>query len=207
MAYSTIRPKKKLLSCGCFDFNFSKNRCKQCATFEDSKKRIEKQIAIEKEQEKSHKSNPNPIREPKIRKGTFIHPEVSENEVKALIRDDQWDMEAFWRKAAAVIAKTERCWNCGEWIDPKYYRAATAHIFPKSIFVSVASNEWNFIVAAAGCGCHSDTHTLEKFSKMPVFGTAVNRFRKFEHLITETHKYLSLFREYAEAHEQKNGLK
>ena len=37
---STIKRNKKKLSCGCFDYNFSKNRCKMHATIEDSTKRL-----------------------------------------------------------------------------------------------------------------------------------------------------------------------
>ena len=39
---STIITKKKRLSCGCYDFNFSKSRCKMHATIEDTAKRIDK---------------------------------------------------------------------------------------------------------------------------------------------------------------------
>lgn len=39
---STIINKKKRLLCGCYDFNFSKGRCKQHATIEDTNKRVEK---------------------------------------------------------------------------------------------------------------------------------------------------------------------
>lgn len=42
MRNSTIISKKKKLACGHFDFNFSKNRCKQCSTIESTHKRIEK---------------------------------------------------------------------------------------------------------------------------------------------------------------------
>ncbi len=234
---SSIRPKKKVCTtCQKFTYIFSRSRCKFCANIEDSKSRIEKQIAQEKEEEKKHKANPSKPKElvfqkTKKKPGFFEMPEDEVNNeinyqpapeegfdgkaTSAFLMDEIgvwasplnsgiWTMDKFWTHAEKVIAKTERCWNCGEWIAPQYYRAATGHIFPKAIFESIASNEWNFVVVGAGCGCHSDTHTLEKFSKMPVFGTAVNRFRKFEHLITETHKYLSLFREYAEAHELKN---
>jgi hypothetical protein len=38
---STIIVKKKKLKCGCFDYNFSKGRCKSHATQEDSQKRID----------------------------------------------------------------------------------------------------------------------------------------------------------------------
>ena len=45
---STIIPKKKRLSCGCFDYNFSKNRCKAHATIESTAKRVAR---YEEEQE------------------------------------------------------------------------------------------------------------------------------------------------------------
>lgn len=40
MRNSTIISKKRRLSCGCFDFAFSKNRCKAHATIESTNKRI-----------------------------------------------------------------------------------------------------------------------------------------------------------------------
>jgi hypothetical protein len=39
---STIISKKRKLDCGCFDYAFSKNRCKRHATIESTNKRIEK---------------------------------------------------------------------------------------------------------------------------------------------------------------------
>jgi hypothetical protein len=39
---STIIPKKKALACGCYDYNFSKNRCKAHATIESTNRRIAK---------------------------------------------------------------------------------------------------------------------------------------------------------------------
>lgn len=74
---SSIRPKKKLLSCGCYSYNFSRDRCKMHATIEDSKARIEKQIEQEKIEEMKHKANPKPIKTTKVRKGTFIMPNDS----------------------------------------------------------------------------------------------------------------------------------
>jgi hypothetical protein len=41
MRNSTIIPKKKKLACGCFDYNFSKNRCKAHATQAAANKRWE----------------------------------------------------------------------------------------------------------------------------------------------------------------------
>lgn len=107
------------------------------------------------------------------------------------------EMDAFWKYAESVIDKKPYCWECGDFISKNDYRAATAHIFPKSIFESVASNKWNFLVLGARCGCHDKSHRLDTFSQMKVFPTAINRYMKFGGLITEKHKYLSLFQEYA----------
>lgn len=107
------------------------------------------------------------------------------------------EMDAFWRYAESVIDKKPYCWECGDFISKNDYRSATAHIFPKSTFESVASNKWNFLVLGARCGCHDKSHRLDTFSQMKVFPTAINRYMKFGELITEKHKYLSLFQEYA----------
>lgn len=40
MHNSTIISKKKLLKCGCYDYNFSKGRCKTHATIESTNKRV-----------------------------------------------------------------------------------------------------------------------------------------------------------------------
>lgn len=48
MAYnSTIITQKKNLACGHFDYNFSRNRCKQCATVEDFNTKMEKEVESE----------------------------------------------------------------------------------------------------------------------------------------------------------------
>lgn len=43
---STIIRKKKNLKCGCFDYAFSRGRCKMHATIEDSSKRIARQDQV-----------------------------------------------------------------------------------------------------------------------------------------------------------------
>lgn len=47
---STIIPKKKKLSCGCYDYPFSKGRCKTHATIEDTNKRIAKATQVEEDE-------------------------------------------------------------------------------------------------------------------------------------------------------------
>ena len=43
---STIGVKKRKLGCGCFDYAFSKNRCKMHATAEDTQKRMEEAAEV-----------------------------------------------------------------------------------------------------------------------------------------------------------------
>lgn len=104
------------------------------------------------------------------------------------------DLERYFAIIATIIEANPYCTECGEWIPPKLYRAATAHIFPKGLFESVQSHPLNFLILGAGC-CHDKTHTIATFKKMKVFRIAVARYLKFKHLITETHKYQTLFKE------------
>lgn len=208
---SSIRPKKKLLSCGCYTYNFSRDRCKMHATIEDTNKRHLKQIEKEKIEEMKHKANPKPLKTTKVRKGTFVLP-VENSIVSAMDylkggnigiqhkteeASIETEIKLFWWRAASVIDRNPKCWECGDYIFKPDYRAATAHIFPKSLFPSVAANEWNYVVCGARCGCHNKTHRMDTFSQMKIFPVAVQRYLKFGHLITEKHKYLDLFLEYA----------
>lgn len=120
------------------------------------------------------------------------------------------EMDAFWLAAEQELAKHPYCMECGAFI-PAYetindetgkvflrgYRAATAHIFPKAIFPSVKAHYLNRLLLGADCGCHNKTHRLDTFSEMKVFPMAVNNFNQFKHLITEKHKYLWEFKNYA----------
>ena len=119
---------------------------------------------------------------------------MDESEIEAIRKEE---MSTFWKKAESIISKNPYCFECGDYISKEDYRSATAHIFPKSLFPSIASNEYNYLVLGSRCGCHNLSHRLDTFSQMKVFPTAVNRFLKFGHLITEKHKYLTLFKEYA----------
>lgn len=110
-------------------------------------------------------------------------------------KDDE--MEQFWNNCYDIIARHPYCMNCHAWISPQFYRHAVAHLFPKKIFASIKSHPLNWLPLGAGCGCHEISHRLDKFSKTPVWRFAVERFRQFEPQITEHHKYLDTFREYA----------
>lgn len=91
------------------------------------------------------------------------------------------------------------CWECNVYIPTPFVRHATAHIFPKAGFRSVMTHQDNYLILGAGC-CHDKTHTVESFKKMGVWREAVERFLRFEHLITREEKakeYYTLFREAA----------
>jgi hypothetical protein len=106
-------------------------------------------------------------------------------------RDDS--LEKWFAMVATFIKAKPYCMECGCYVPEEYYRHATAHIFPKNIFKSVATHPMNYLILPAGC-CHDKTHTVESFSKMKVWSEAVRRFKIFEPLITEKHKYLDLFK-------------
>jgi hypothetical protein len=115
------------------------------------------------------------------------------------VRENNKALEKFFADAAIEIDSQPKCWECGARIFRPFYRAATAHIFPKKIFPSIAIHPLNYLILGAGCGCHNKTHRLDTFTKMGVWKEAVDRFRIFEPLITEKHKYLNEFRDYANA--------
>lgn len=190
MYNSSIITKKKLLKCGHFDFAFSHGNCKRCATVFSTAKRVEAAKNDFKPQIRhfNSKAIQTPI-ELNIMEGSPVF---------TLNEGNLFTMDSFWAYAASVIVKTgSKCWECQDTISKADYRNSTGHIFPKNIFGSVKANPYNFVVAGNRCGCHNKTHTLAFFSQMAIFPTAVNRYLKFGHLITENHKYLDLFLDYA----------
>lgn len=102
------------------------------------------------------------------------------------------ELAKWFKEKEELVAANPFCSECGEFIPPFRYRHAVAHIFPKALFPSVASAEWNFLILAAGC-CHDKSHTIQSFKKMKVWPEAVRRYNTFKDQITETHKYKTLF--------------
>lgn len=97
-----------------------------------------------------------------------------------------------------IIDSGQRCWECGNWISPKLFRHSSHHFFAKSLFPSVSTNEHNFLCLCVTQGCHQlAERSVEDFSKMKIWKEAVERYQQFKHLITEKHKYQSLFEQYA----------
>lgn len=102
-------------------------------------------------------------------------------------------LQNFFREVALEIDKNPVCWECGGFIKPKYYRAATAHICAKAIFPSIAAHPMNYLILCASNGCHDKTHRMDTFSKMNIFPEAIRRFRLFYPEIREAHKLRNEF--------------
>lgn len=88
-----------------------------------------------------------------------------------------------------VIGKIQmkpNCENCGEWIAPVHYKWCCAHLIPKRFFESVATNQDNYLVLGWQCGCHkSYDNAWSDAESMQVFPLAIERFKKFSHLIAK----------------------
>jgi hypothetical protein len=146
-------------------------------------------------------------REPKAKKVPAAIPKVSEKkkakdaaEKASGGNPDKKALDLWYHNIAYQISPGQcHCWECNEYIPAPFIRHATAHIFPKAGFPSVMTHPDNYLILGAGC-CHDKTHTVEKFKKMGVWREAVERFLKFEHLLTAEEKakdYYTLFREAA----------
>lgn len=108
-------------------------------------------------------------------------------------KNNKYELEKWFKdREQEIIDSGQRCIECGSFIPTKFLRHAVAHIFPKSLFPSVATHPLNYLPLGAHC-CHDKSHTIESFSKMKCWGEAVNRFSEFYLHIKEKHKYLDLF--------------
>lgn len=107
------------------------------------------------------------------------------------------DLDFWFSQREQELKLTPYCMECGDFIPEKFRRHAVAHIFPKNKFPSVATHRLNYLFLGAGC-CHCKSHTIEKFSTMKCFSTAVIRYMQFKDEIKENNKYLSLFEEQVE---------
>lgn len=104
-----------------------------------------------------------------------------------------------------------KCWNCGAeavWLkqpkNQKKWHACIAHILPKAIFGSVATNEFNYMILFDDltfvCNCHDkydDIYNSNLFAsiQMPVMKIARYRFNLFKDKIApdEVRRIPSIF--------------
>lgn len=91
------------------------------------------------------------------------------------------------------------CSECGEQIPVAFARHATAHLFPKKLFPSVATHPLNYMILGAGCGCHEKTHRIDKIVTLHVWPEIARRmneimpelpFDELARISTDLHKAL-----------------
>ena len=71
-------------------------------------------------------------------------------------------------------------------------RANCAHILPKSIFKSVATNKDNFLWLCLQCHSNFDS-SYSKAMKMKCWDKALEQYKKFKNEVIEYHKFLTYF--------------
>lgn len=91
--------------------------------------------------------------------------------------------ESFFAAVEREEAGDCHCWECNTFVPDKVIRHATAHIFPKGDFESVAAHPKNYLILGASC-CHDKSHQMDTFSKMGIWEEAVDRFFEFEGSMT-----------------------
>lgn len=101
--------------------------------------------------------------------------EESLNEWFQRIEDKHWgkqdlDIDGFDHEESEC--ELPRCQECGAKISRVYARHATAHLLPKKHFKSVETNDLNYLILGAGCGCHNKTHRIDTFVTMKIWPQA-----------------------------------
>lgn len=187
---STIIRKKKQLKCGCFDYAFSKGRCKLHATVEDTKKRAEKYAA-----------------QPTVRKAGWFNIELTETEDKVVVeisnepKKGNAELQRWFEDRRKEM--TGKCDNCGGKTckdDDKYYKFSIAHLLPKAYVKSVATHPKNFLeLCHFGNGCHSQMdNKLLDLIDMNCFDKIVERVTEmYPHIAPEERRRIpAILREY-----------
>lgn len=128
---------------------------------------------------------------------------TADPEKKASDAADKASLKLWFHNIAYSIQPgTCHCWECNAYIPAPLIRHATAHIFAKAAFVSVKTHPDNYLILGAGC-CHDKSHTVESFKKMAIFREAVERFLKFDHLLTSEEKGKTYYTLFVEAAKEK----
>ena len=104
--------------------------------------------------------------------------EESINEWFKRIEDKHWgkqdlDIDGFDHEENEF--ELPLCMECGTKIPRLFARHATAHLLPKKLFKSVETNDLNYLLLGATCGCHNKTHTLSTFLRMKVWPIAAKQ--------------------------------
>ncbi len=88
------------------------------------------------------------------------------------------------------------CENCGTSVrnflnskDEWMWKSCFLHIIPKKTYKSVSTNVNNFVIGCISCHQTYDT-SWAKAITMPIFAKAKQKFKLFQHLITESTTHL-----------------
>jgi len=148
---STIVPKKKQLSCGHFDYAFSKGRCKSCATIQDTK----------------------PIAKFSKKREAEVFGDGECFKPKGSAELQRW----FERKHSEMKGYCKHCGGKTE-KGKSTYKCSIAHILPKAYFPSVATHEDNWIeLCFYGKSCHTnlDNHMIDLI-ELNCFDDVIKKF-------------------------------
>lgn len=101
----------------------------------------------------------------------------------------------FYEKHVRNARKVRLCENCGTRL--RGHISEIAHILPKNLFKSVATNDDNVLYLGSGmfsnCSCHDDyDYSWSKAKEMPVWELAKKRFNLFKDEIQETRAFTIL---------------
>ena len=117
---------------------------------------------------------------------------VASNKLRLDDYKENVGLDLFFGNAAIELSKHPYCENCGEFIDERFYKAATAHVLPKRKvfgFPSVACNPLNKLFLGSGCGCHHEYDTSwDDASKMQIWSKVVLIFIELYPFIEEKEK-------------------
>lgn len=183
---STIIRKKKQLKCGCFDYAFSKNRCRLHATVEDTKKRAEKYAA-----------------QPTVRKAGWFDLNKVE-EVDEISNEPKRGSNELWRWFQSQRSNMKGvCSHCGgktQKNDDKTFHYSICHILPKNLFKSVATNDDNWIeLCYYNNSCHSNfDNNMIDIIDLNCFDEVVEKVtRMYPHIAPEERRRIpAILREY-----------
>lgn len=110
------------------------------------------------------------------------------------------ELDKFFEKMRKKMVGTCQC-GCGQKSqkhDDTFYRHCICHIFPKRIFKSVATNEYNWVERTFWGGHHTnfDEQGMDKWPLMADWHDIKERFHILAPLLTDTErktKFYSLF--------------
>lgn len=153
--------KKVCKSCKKEEFIFSKNRCKRCATMEDSK----------------------PLQRSSIKKKAYKMPQQTQKNKDKRKESRAGYGDFFVRHINIILNEHKSCENCGSRLQG--IAGEVCHILSKSKSPEVSTNDDNVLyMCLYGSGCHSEfDNTLEKRGKMRVFKKALEKFKILEPIL------------------------